>query len=111
MSAKPIRVLCRFMFGLPYRQATQEEQARRNPLVGQLLSQWKSSGARLIGGFMTYGNAVDGMCHHLILEVDDLDRVQQMAQDIQGGEIGRFIERYDLHVGGGAEWEAWWKSA
>ena len=113
MAGKPIRVLYRFMFGLPARQASEEARDQRVSLSQELFKKWKASGVKLIGYFATYGNAVDGFCHHMILEVDELDKVQEMAVDIQDGEIGRFIERFDFHVGSGfeAQIEEFWESA
>jgi hypothetical protein len=110
MAEKPFRVLYRYMYGLPTRQASAEDRAKMRPLTEQLLRKWKTSGVKLIGYFSTYGNAVDGFCHHMILELDDLEKVTQMAEDIQGGEFGKLIERFDFHVGGGAAAEEFWGS-
>jgi hypothetical protein len=99
MSDEPIRVLYRAVGGLPARQASKEERSKFGDLGAQILEKWKASGVKLIGSFSTYGNAVDGFCHHIILEVDDVRKVHEMQRDIQGGEFGRFIERYDFHVG------------
>jgi hypothetical protein len=97
MAKEPIRVLFRFIGGLPARQATKEERSKFGDI--SWWAKWKASGVELIGAFSTYGNAVDGFCHHIILEVDDVGIVHEMQRDVQGGEGGRFIERYDFHVG------------
>jgi hypothetical protein len=98
MAEEPIRVLFRFVGGLPARQATQEERSQFGESPGWW-AKWKASGVVLIGAFSTYGNAVDGFCHHVILEVDDVRVVHEMQRDVQGGEMGKYIERYDFHVG------------
>jgi hypothetical protein len=99
MADEPIRVLYRAVAGLPARQASKEEWRALGDLTAQIWEKWKASGVKLIGSFSTYGNAVDGFCHHFILEVDDVRQVHEMQRDIQGGEFGRFIEKYDFHVG------------
>jgi hypothetical protein len=99
MADEVIRVLFRFTVGLPARQMSGEERSKMRDLYAQLREKWDSYGVRELGVWHGYGDAVDGFGHYMILEVDDVKKVRKMALDIQGGEIGRFVERYSLHIG------------
>jgi len=93
-----IRVLFRFHFGLPFRQASDEEKQKAYQAIEELFKKWKSSGVKLIG---TFGGPahVDGFAHHMILEVEDVSKVWEMDQGIFGGEVGKLIEEFQFHIG------------
>ncbi len=93
-----IRVLFRFSVGLPYRQASAKEKKQALALLEQAFQKWKAAGVRLIGTFGNQG-AVDGFSHYIILEVDDLSQIVEMDEEIMGGEVGRYIEKFSFHIG------------
>ena len=106
-----LRVLFRFQFGLPMRQASDEEREKARELVRETFQKWNSSGVKLIGTFGNQG-ALDGFAHYMILEVDDVNKVQEIDRDITFGEVGKFIEKYSFHVGWARTFfEDIWKSS
>ena len=93
-----LRVLFRFHFGLPMRQASAEEKEKARGLLRETFQKWSSSGVKLIATFGNQG-ALDGFAHLMILEVDDISKVQEIDRDITGGEVGKFIEKYTFQMG------------
>jgi hypothetical protein len=99
MPAQPaIRVLFRFHLGLPFRKASEEEKKKVGDLLGEIFQEWKSSGIKLIGTFGSPAH-VSGFASYMIFEVDDLSKVGKMDQSIFRGEVGRFIEDFQVHIG------------
>jgi hypothetical protein len=78
-----------------------EERSKMMGLWAQLREKWESRGVRWLAVWHGYGDGVDGFGHYEILEVDDAKVVHDMAGDIQRAELGRFVERYSLHIGWG----------
>lgn len=97
----PRHVLFRFTAGLPVRQMSSEERSQMMDLWAQYAEKWESRGVRRLDVWHGYGEGVDGFGHYLIFEVDDAKVVHEMARDIQRGELGRFVERYSMHIGWG----------
>ena len=93
MANQPIRVLLRWHFGLPSRQASEEETAQAREAVRQTIQEWKSSGVKLVGTFGGYGNGTGEYAHYAILEVDSLDVVNEMNNALYGGNSSRFYEK------------------
>ena len=99
MASQPaIRVLFRMHFGLPFRQASQEEKQKVSEKLTQMFNTWKTSGIRLLGTFGSPAH-VGGFAHYLLFEVDDYEKVGEMDRGIFAGEVGRYIENFDLHIG------------
>ena len=93
-----IRVLFRFHLGLPFRQASEEERKKVGELMRETFQEWKSSGIKLIGTFGSPAH-VDGFATYMIFEVDDFSKVGKMDQGFFRGEVGKFIEDFQVHVG------------
>ena len=106
-----LRVLFRCHFGLPYRQGSEEERTKTHELARQMFEKWKSSGVKLIGTF-SCSSHVDGFAHHIILEVDDVRKVVEMDNDIFSGEVGKYMENFQFHIGWpGPGMEEIWQSS
>jgi hypothetical protein len=73
----------------------------------EMVEKWKSEGVKHLG----YWNSgpVDGFCHYQIFEIDDISRARQMNLDLNEG-IGKYVDRYELHVGFSSPFEGIWKS-
>ena len=93
-----IRVMFRLHLGLPFRQAPDAEKLKVREGLGEAFKKWKESGIKLIGTFTSSAH-VDGFAHHLLLEVDDITKVTEMDHDIFGGELGKYVEDFQIHTG------------
>jgi hypothetical protein len=99
MADLQIRVLFRWVNGLPWRQASEEERKETSEQAGVMLEKWKASGVKLLADFNVAGNAVDDFAHFWIYEVPDVAMVREMTQDIT--RIGKHMEKFSLNVGWG----------
>ena len=93
-----IRVLFRCHFGLPFRQASEEEKQKVQDGMGEVFKKWKASGTKLMGYFGSSAH-VDGFSHYMLFEIDDAAQVGEMDNDIFAGEIGKYVEDFQIHVG------------
>lgn len=110
-ATRPLRILFRFSFGLPYRRASDEEKKKTGDLLTQMMKKWKASGVKLIGYFGAQGETLDGFSHNMILAVDDVTKALELDADITGTEFGKYIERFSLVIGWGfPPLEELWKS-
>jgi hypothetical protein len=97
MADQPTRVLFRYLAGLPYRQAPEEERKEMGEAYAKLVEQWKSEGIRLLGHWSGM-EQVDGFGHYAILEVNDLSKIREMSDDL-GREVGKYLEKMSFHIG------------
>jgi hypothetical protein len=97
MADQPIRVLFRWLAGLPKRQASEEELRQVGESWVRLAEKWKSEGVRHIGYWMSDG-WVDGFAHYHILEIDDVSQVRKMAGEFSQA-VGKYVEKFSFHIG------------
>ncbi len=102
-------VLFRFQLGLPYRQASKREKDACGKAWKAMMKRWKSKGVKMKASFNCSSHP-DGYSHHWILEVESLERVQELDADVVGGALGRYLEKFAFEVGS-SSWDEHWTSA
>lgn len=98
MAQRTIRVLLRWKLGFPWRQTSEEDQARANEEVGRIAKKWQDAGIKQIGDW--HGD-LDGFAHYAIFEVDDIAAVQEMNEDIWNSEWSKYVQDHGFHIGWG----------
>jgi hypothetical protein len=104
--ARPIRVLFRFNGGFVMRHASKEENEEAWKIRTGIWEKWKQDpGITYIGYYLA-----PGVGHHIIFEVDGIDKVAAMDADVWQTK-GLQLETYSLEIGlGNAEIDEWWRS-
>ncbi len=109
MSEKPIRVLFRFTFGQPARHMPPEQRQQLNAGWIPFLKKWKAEGVKLLGSWMAPGGELEGYCHHLILEMKDLEQLHQFNQEFNQSSMATIVDKYAIAVGDIEQpWDEYW---
>jgi hypothetical protein len=106
-------VLLRFHYGRGWTQLPEKEKKqfrkgadeKRSPMH-ELLRKWKAEGIELKGS-MTCSSHPEGYAHHLLFGVDSFEQMRQMDMDVFLGEMGKIVEKFDLHIGSPRAEEMW----
>jgi hypothetical protein len=102
---------CVVVVGEPWRRIAAEEREelrkRRNKLIE---ARKEDPGIKFISYYFTVGRSLDGYSHHMLFEVDDALKVNEMDSAIHLGQWGPF-EKYSFEVVfGNTETDELWKS-
>ena len=109
MAEKPIRVLFRFTFGQPARQAPTEQRQLTMAAWAPFVTKWKAAGVKMLSSWMAPGGELEGFCHYWILEMQDLEQLSKFNQEFNQSEMAKFTDKYSVAVGDiNQSWDGWW---
>jgi hypothetical protein len=91
--ARTIRVVFRSNGGFIMRRASEEEREQDNKLGEEIFEKWKADpGIRFICYYLS-----PGVGHHMILEVDDISKIDEMDRDMYSTK-GLLLEKYSFEI-------------